>query len=122
MALTMTRTRTQTALNELASRLAEVNGELQFLDGLAGLREEHQVLASARREELRSLRAAFLIVIKRYDETLEPADIGATFGWLKAYGRKVTPRTRRKYFAALADTRETFACAGDSGETAEQLC
>jgi hypothetical protein len=100
MALTMTRTRTQTALNELASRLAEVNGELEFLAGLGALPEDRQALAAARREELMRLRDALFIVIKRYDPELEPEDIGATFNWMKAYGRKVTPRTVGRYVQA----------------------
>lgn len=100
MALTMTRTRTQTTLNELASRLAEVNGELEFLAGLLGLSVARQALATARREELWRLRDALFVVIKRYDSALEPADIGATFDWLKAYGRTVTARTVVRYFAA----------------------
>ena len=101
MALTMTRTRTQTALNELASRLAEVNGELEFLAGLGALPEEHQALAYARRDELLRLREALCVVIKRYDEALEPEDIGATFSWMKAFGRRTTPRVVGRYFDAL---------------------
>lgn len=98
MALTMTRTRTQTALNKLALGLAEVNGELEFLAGLAGLRKDRQALAYARRAELLRLREAFFVVIKRYDPELEPERIAATHGWMRPYGRKVTARTVRRYF------------------------
>jgi hypothetical protein len=34
MALTMTRTRTQTTLNKLAGMVANIHGELEFLEGL----------------------------------------------------------------------------------------
>lgn len=101
MALTMTRTRTQEALNKLAFCLAEVNGELQFLDGLGRLRKDRQALADARRTELLHVRDAFFVVIKRYDPELEPERIGATYGWMKPYGRKVTVRTVRRYFASM---------------------
>jgi hypothetical protein len=102
MALTMTRTRTQTALNDLASRLAEVNGELEFLAGLGAVPEEHQALAASRRDDLLRLREALFVVIKRYDETLEPEDVGATFNWMKAFGRKLTPSMVGRYCASLS--------------------
>lgn len=101
MALTMTRTRTQTALNKLALCLAEVNGELQFLDGLVRLRKNRQALADARRAELQRVRDAFFVVIKRYDPELEPERVGATHRWMKPFGRKETARTVRRYFQAL---------------------
>lgn len=105
MALTMTRTRTQTALNELAKRLAEVNGELQFLDNLTTLPGDQQAIAAARRDELLRLKEALFIVIKRYDQELEPVDIGATFGWMKSFGRKPTARTVQRYFAAATSDK-----------------
>lgn len=107
MALTMTRTRTATALNDLASRLAEVNGELKFLADLGGLPEGRQELATLRREELLRLRQALFVVIKRYDEALEPEDIGATFSWMKAFGRKTMPRAVGRYFDARRSSVNT---------------
>jgi hypothetical protein len=101
MALTMTRTRTQAALNKLAEGLAEVNGELEFLAGLSRLRKDRQALADARRAELLRLREAFFVVVRRYDPELEPERIGATYGWMRPYGRKVTARTVGRYFDAL---------------------
>lgn len=102
MALTMTRTRTQEALNKLAHGLAEVNGELEFLASLVQLRKDRQALADARRAELERVRDAFFVVIRRYDSALEPEDIGATYGWMRAYGRKATARTVRRYYEALS--------------------
>lgn len=90
----------------MAYRLAEVNGELEFLAGLGVLPDEHQALANTRRDELLRLRDALFVVIKRYDESLEPADVGTTFNWMKAYGRKVTPRTVGRYFLALTPHRD----------------
>lgn len=42
---------------------------------------------------------ALFLVIKRYAPALEPANVGTTFAWLNAYGRKVTPRMVGRYFA-----------------------
>lgn len=101
MALTMTRTRTQEALNKLAHGLAEVNGELEFLASLVQLRKDRQALADARRAELERVRDAFFIVIKRYDPDLKPEQIGESYGWRKPFGRKATARTVRRYFQRL---------------------
>lgn len=101
MALTMTRTRNQTTLNKLALNLAEVNGELAFLDGLQLYRNARKEAARLRRAELLLLRDALCVVIRRYDPQLEPNDIGESFQWLKAYGRKPTARTVRRYFVGL---------------------
>jgi outer membrane PBP1 activator LpoA protein len=101
MALTMTRTRTQTALNKLAFNLAEVNGELAFLAGLGLLTEEQEAAAARRRAELQGLQEALCVVIRRYDPELDPDRIGESFEWMKAYGRKPTAKTVRRYFAAI---------------------
>ncbi|GAB3656431.1 hypothetical protein [Ramlibacter alkalitolerans] len=101
MALTMTRTRTQTALNKLAGSLAEVNGELAFLDSLQRLRKDRQAAAAVRREELLRLREALCTVIRRYDPELNPEDIGATYAWMRAYGRKATAGTVGRYFGSM---------------------
>lgn len=102
MALTMTRTRTQTALNKLAFNLAEVNGELAFLAGLHPARKERQAARAARQAELQQLREALCVVIRRYDPDLEPNDIGETYEWLKPFGRRPTARTVRRYLAGKA--------------------
>jgi hypothetical protein len=100
MALTMTRTRTQTALNKLATSLAEVNGELAFLESLQGLRVDQEDAAAARRMELLRLREALFIVIRRYDPELKPEDIGATYHWMRPFGRKATAAFMGRYFEA----------------------
>lgn len=102
MALTMTRTRTPTALNKLAFSLAEVNGELTFLGGLQLARTDQKVAAVARRTELEQLRDALRVVIRRFDPELDPNDIGESYEWLKAYGRKATARTVRRYLAVVS--------------------
>lgn len=102
MALTMTRTRTQTALNKLAYSLAEVNGELAFLQGLKPHRKDRRAAVVARTGELLRLREALCTVIRRYDPELNPEDIGATYDWMRAYGRKATAKTLERYFSALA--------------------
>lgn len=104
MALTMTRTRTQTTLTKLAFNLAEVNGELAFLAGLQLTRDDWRAAAEARRAELEQLRDALRVVIRRFDPELDPNDIGESYEWLKAYGRKAAAIAVRRYFQGRAAT------------------
>lgn len=69
MALTMTRTRTQTTLTKLVTQLARINGELEALregpaddPGLA-IRERH--------------REALVLTLHQFDSTLDFAVVGA---------------------------------------------
>jgi hypothetical protein len=72
MTLTRTRTRTQTALTKLAEMVANVHGELAFLEGL---------LANA--EPARGLTPE-----ARFDPSIAPENIGTSDEWQKQFGRR----------------------------------
>lgn len=101
MALTMTRTRTQTALTKLAERAAAVHGELSYLDErLAGeLRAEVREGMARRRAELLAAREALYVTLRQFDPALDPAIIGATQEWLRPFGRGMAGQKR--YITAL---------------------
>lgn len=102
MALSKSRTRNDKTLRELALKLTEVNGELEFLASLQPKHKSCQALVEARRAELLQLRASFFTVIKLYREDLHPETLGSTFKWMKPFGRKATEQTVRRYFASLS--------------------
>lgn len=85
MALTMTRTRTQTVLTKLGDLLARVNGELDFV----------------REQQLRAQRDALMLTIRQFDPGLDPEDVGSAADWWP--GRR--PKTRagmvRRYLVGL---------------------
>lgn len=113
MALTMTRTRTQTALTKLATMVANVHGELAFVERLlekasaevSRVGEPAAAAAKAkpktkgataadsaaalvrRREELLQTRDSLYATVRQFDPGLDPADIGSDDGWLKKFGR-----------------------------------
>lgn len=101
MALTLTRTRTQTTLTKLALMVANVHGELEFLEGLlaqgtspaTGAAEGSEAFSGqdqllAHRQVLLSNRDALYATIKRFDPALEPAEIGCAQDWRLKYVRK----------------------------------
>ena len=101
MALTLTRTRTQTTLTKLALMVANVHGELEFLEGLlaqnsgpaTGAAEGFEAFSGqdqllARRQVLHSNRDALYATVKRFDPALEPAEIGCAQDWRLKYVRK----------------------------------
>lgn len=77
-----------------------MNGELAFLAGLQLTRDDWKAAAAARRAELERLRDSLNLVIRRFDHELDPDDLGESYEWMKAYGRKATRETVRQYFAA----------------------
>jgi len=109
MALTMTRTRTQTTLTKLATMVANIHGELEFVqellvagDSLAAQTavENFAVLTPA---ELEGKREALYLAIKQFNPHLDPTALGAARDWAKAYGRVSTPRGLiRRYISALS--------------------
>lgn len=103
MALSRNRTRNQETLNRLAFQLTEVNGELEFLTGLHPCPADRQALLETRRAELLQLRASLFVVIKRYRDDLEPETLGATFKWMKPFGRKATQQTVSRYFKTFIE-------------------
>ena len=90
MALTMTRTRTQTTLTKLADMVANVHGELEFLEGLAGTHgaPEAGPALEARRLKLVSDREALYVTLRQFDTQIEPQTIGISDVWHRRYGNE----------------------------------
>ena len=100
MALTMTRTRTQTTLTKLAEMVANVLGELAFLEGLLddavsgapgsmqGMAPEVRVRLAARRLKLLADRDALYATIRQFDAGIDPAGIGSGEGWRGRFGSR----------------------------------
>jgi hypothetical protein len=102
MALTMTRTRTQTALTKLAERVANVHGELAYLEGrlaAAALEESRREAFAKRRRELLEAREALYLTLRQFDPRLDPASIGTLADWIRPFGRGRV--AAKRYEAAL---------------------
>ncbi len=111
MALTMTRTRTQTALTKLAQLLADVNGELSFIvetiaRPLVRLTEADHARLRLRREQLGKSRTALYMTIRQFDPTIDPDTIGSSSDWLHTRARTARSR-QRVYLATLRNTAES---------------
>ncbi|WP_375184280.1 hypothetical protein [Aquabacterium sp.] len=109
MALTMTRTRTQTTLTKLAEKLAATHGELAYLAQLQevedGLQEALSAAMLRRQQELRALRDSLYVVIQQFDPELDPSSIGETDAWKGPLKRFRAPRSLRKAYLASLDDR-----------------
>lgn len=107
MALTMTRTRTQTALTKLALMVASIHGELAFVEDLIatcagtgsaataapGIRTNTGMQAvlprlERRRQELVHNRDALYATIRQFDPKIAPQDIGVSADWTRQYGSR----------------------------------
>lgn len=113
MALTRTRTRTQTTLNKLAQRTAEINGELAFVETLLAdctavtkaarlRREDVERALAARRAHLEADRDALYATLRQFDPEIDPTAIGRSEAWRK----RVMPRARargaaKRYIAVI---------------------
>jgi len=86
VALTMTRTRTQTALTHLAKAVAAVHGELSLLGALVPLLPDSGEVLERRRAHLLADRDALYLTLRQFDEGLDGSDIGTSPDWLKAHG------------------------------------
>ncbi len=96
MALTMTRTRTQTTLTKLAQKLGDVKGELAFVDEWmtdAGAPVE----LARRRAQLLKQAQALVTTLELFDPGLDVSQVAASEGWRKLY-RARTPRSLRKTY------------------------
>lgn len=102
MALTMTRTRTQTALNGLAQRVMLINGELRFLEARMAEEPAGDLLEvfARRRADLLSLRGALFVTIHQFDPELDPSAIGWDTRWMAPWGRGA--RGAKRYEAWVA--------------------
>lgn len=87
MALTMTRTRTQTALTQLVETLANLKGELAFVETwLAETGAPAELVA--RREALAEQLAALETTLQLFDPRLDVGRVAASGGWTQAFGRQ----------------------------------
>ncbi len=106
MALTMTRTRTQKALTDLCRMVANVHGELEFVDWALQHRQKERQVLLARREQLLRERDALYGTLRVFNPALDPAaEIGSLTEWLKPYGRKVSDRAAGRYVRAHAPSQ-----------------
>lgn len=104
MALTMTRTRTQTTLTKLAELMANVHGELAFLEGLADTAEAQGAgaLLDEQRLKLVSNREALYATIRQFDPTIDPERIGSSDEWRrKLGGRQLSEATFARQYLAV---------------------
>lgn len=99
MALTMTRTRTQTTLTKLAEMVANVHGELEFVEGLlaqdcpavtgaTSAEPESRNVLVARRRILLASRNALYATVRQFDPAIDPGRIGVSEGWRLRFGRR----------------------------------
>ena len=99
MALTMTRTGTQTAQSKLALMVANVHGELAFLEGLVAAHTDTDTDTDAgmpgvltrlqrRRQELVSNRDALYVTLRQFDPEIAPEGIGTSDEWQKQFRRR----------------------------------
>lgn len=100
MALTMTRTRTQTALTRLAKLLANLNGELAFLDELMATSHEEADGLAGRRDELLRHRTAVQVTVIQFDGAIDVGQIGHAAEWARAYGGRQSRSLVSRYRAA----------------------
>lgn len=104
MALTMTRTRTQTALTKLAQLLADVNGELHFIaeiveSPLVKLEAVDLNRLQRQREQLEKSRVALHVTLRQFDPNIDPEDIGRATEWLRT--RSKVPRSRQRVYLSI---------------------
>jgi hypothetical protein len=99
----MTRTRTQTTLTKLVELVANVHGELAFIEGrLAAGTGQPDEAATARfcawldrrHAELQMARDALYLTVQQFDPQLDPTTIGEAEDWLKPYGRGKSAQRR----------------------------
>lgn len=96
MALTMTRTRTQTALTQLVETLANLKGELAFVE--AWLAEPGAPAElSARREVLIGRVAALTTTLRLFDPGLDVGRVAALDDWRKLYRARTASSLRTRY-------------------------
>jgi hypothetical protein len=93
--LTRTRTRTQTTLTKLAEMVANVHGELDFLEGLLSgvgaapsenLTPEVRARLCGRKLRLIGDQHALYSTLRQFDANIDPCAIGSAQSWRKRFG------------------------------------
>lgn len=124
----MTRTRTQTALTSFVTMVANVHGELAFVEEtLAALESEAEAELrpgrgnrrsmpererlreglQRRRRELEADREALYLTVRQFDSGLDPTSIGAAEDWLKPFGRGKAAGDRYAFALGRSSCRAT---------------
>jgi len=101
MALTMTRTRTQTALTRLAKLLANLNGEMEFVERLKKELPAFSDALEVRRAKLAEDRVAVSATIQQFDPELSLAEIGSSDQWKRLYGSRSRKAMVQQYVRLL---------------------
>lgn len=101
MALTMTRTRTQTALTKLAELTANLHGELAMVEGLLASHPEYRARLMVRRAKLTADIEALYLTLKQFDPKIDPSCIGKLDNWRAAFGRRGSKAALSRYLKAL---------------------
>lgn len=92
----MTRSRTQTTLTKLVQKLADIKGELAFVE--AWMAEEGAPAELARRQELLVGQAqALTTTLHLFDPELDASQVVASEGWRKRYRAKAEKGLRALY-------------------------
>ncbi len=102
MALTMTRTRTQTTLTRLVKLLANLDDELEFVNRLFAEMPEHRLLLKARQVDLANARTAATLTLKQFDPQLDTSAVAPMNDWARAYGRPDSKAAAGRYLAGLS--------------------
>lgn len=114
MALTKSRTRTQSALTTLCKLVANVHGELSFIEWALQHRTRQVAVLHGRREALLQRRSALYTTLRVFNPQLDPSSIGTLNDWLKPYGRKASPRAVGRYVRAYRE------CSGSNLATSHR--
>ena len=101
MALTMTRTRTQTALTKLVEMVANIHGEMELVETLLAKGFERSEVLAGRLQQLKTSQDALYATLRQYDTDLDPASMGATEQWMRRYGRRGSASAIRHYLQKL---------------------
>lgn len=101
MGLTMTRTRTQTALSRLAKLLADLNAELEFVERLKGELPLFDDALGVQWAKLTEDRAAVCATIRQFDPELRPAEIGTSNRWKQEYRSRSPDAAVQRYLKTI---------------------
>jgi hypothetical protein len=110
VALTMTRTRTQTTLTKLATMVANVHGELEFVQGLLAQAEAEAATAGqgkfspeevaalqSRKAALEEKRQALYLTLRQFDPNLIPAQVDSGGKWKRLCNTKLSGAALMRY-------------------------
>lgn len=106
MALTMTRTRTQTALTRLVTLLANLNGEMEFVERLKRELPAYHDALEARQMKLTADRAAVCATIRQFDPELSVTEIGTLDQWKRLYSSRSHKAAVERYVKRLVASSE----------------